>query len=82
MNKAYVILEEMKINNIVPDSFTYSTLIKGIKNSNDKSQNNLDLAFKLVNDLLISEVNPDEILFNCLIDACVKFNNLTKAEDA
>jgi len=72
----------MKSNNILPDSFTYSTLIKGIKNSKDKNPDNLEKAFNLLDDLISSELQPDEILFNCLIDACVKFNNLPRAEDA
>jgi len=35
-----------------------------------------------LDDLINSGLQPDEILFNCLIDACVKFNNLGRAEDA
>ena len=31
MNSAWGLLSEMQESNIVPDNFTYSTLIKGIK---------------------------------------------------
>lgn len=33
LDKAWSYLEEMKLSNIQPDSFTQSTLIKGIKNT-------------------------------------------------
>lgn len=82
MNKAYEILNLMKANNISPDNFTYSILIKGIKNSSDRNPRNLDKAFIYINELIASNITPDEILFNCLIDVCVKFNDLEKAKRA
>jgi pentatricopeptide repeat protein len=34
-----------------------------------------------MDELIKSNITPDEILFNCLIDACVKYNNLDKAKE-
>lgn len=72
----------MRSNDIMPDSFTYSTLIKGIKNAKNKNNEGLNKAFDLVYDLIDKNNDPDEILFNCLIDACVRYRNLKRAEEA
>lgn len=49
MEKAWNLLTEMQEENIVPDNFTYSTLIKGLKcDSRSFSQRNLDKAFMLL----------------------------------
>lgn len=71
----------MKVALVNPDNYTYSTLIKGIKNMSNNKYNNLDQAFILMDELIESKITPDEILFNCLIDACVRYNNLDKAKD-
>lgn len=74
----------MKLIGIQADSFTYSTLIKGIKNGK-RIQNGpqaLNKAFSLLKDLQEEGLQPDEVLFNCLIDACVKFKDIKKAEEA
>lgn len=34
MREAWKLLNEMQVNNIVPDNFTFSTLIKGIRAEN------------------------------------------------
>ena len=53
LNSAWQLLSEMQQNNIVPDNFTYSTLIKGIRAEN-QSQNgisnpmDLEKAFALL----------------------------------
>lgn len=81
MSQAWNLLKEMQENDIYPDNFTYSTLIKGIKADNSNHQfgcisnrNDLDKAFYLLESLKRQKfVHPDEILYNCLIDACVRF---------
>ena len=48
-----------------------------IQNSEIFSNIELDLAFKLFNHVrLISK--PDEILYNCIMDACLRFNKIDK----
>ena len=68
----------MKENNIKPDNFTYSTIIKGLnKNSNNTKENELELAFKLF-DNVKKNSKPDEILYNCIMDACLRFGKIEK----
>jgi hypothetical protein len=68
MNKAWVFLDSMKAAGCEPDNFTYSTLIKGIKTE----ATDLDRAFDLLAELKERKtVVPDEILYNCLLDACI-----------
>ena len=48
-----------------------------LQNSEIFSNIELDLAFKLFNHVrLISK--PDEILYNCIMDACLRFNKIDK----
>ena len=89
MNKVWFIISKMKEYGIKPDNFTYSTIIKGLnKNciSNDSNNNNtnnnsinssseLDLAFKLFENVKKTS-KPDEILYNCIMDACLRFGKI------
>ena len=85
MNQAWYFLSEMRDNNIIPDNFTYSTIIKGIRATSCSSgpitnQNDLEKAFSLLELMKKqNQVKPDEILYNCLIDACVRFNDVHRA---
>lgn len=77
MNIAWKFYDEMLRNEIIPDNFTYSILINGIKSNNT----NKEELIKTINLLekLGDQFQPDEILYNSLIDACVKFNEINKA---
>eukprot|EP00360_Condylostoma_magnum_P001400 CAMPEP_0168313864 /NCGR_PEP_ID=MMETSP0210-20121227/4949_1 /TAXON_ID=40633 /ORGANISM="Condylostoma magnum, Strain COL2" /LENGTH=63 /DNA_ID=CAMNT_0008276011 /DNA_START=504 /DNA_END=695 /DNA_ORIENTATION=+ len=60
----------MKSAGCYPDNFTYSTLIKGIKNEGELAD--IDRAFGLLNEIRNNpDLRPDEILYNCLLDACI-----------
>ena len=53
MNRAWALLNEMQEQNIIPDNFTYSTLIKGIRADSSSqgpisNQNDLERAFTLL----------------------------------
>lgn len=88
MSKVWSIIDKMKQCGIKPDNFTYSTIIKGINkhpssNSNttstldEEDEAQMDLAFKLFEN--VRKFNtPDEIMFNCLMDACLRFNKFEK----
>ena len=74
MDKAWGLFSEMQDYGIVPDNFTFSTLIKGIKNTKNpkKDMKDLERAFTLLEQIKESQnASPDEILYNCLIDACI-----------
>ena len=93
MEKVLQTVKMMQDYKIYPDNYTYTTIIKGLnKNSlnvNNNNQNNinnnpeifsnmeLNLAFKLFNHVrFISK--PDEILYNCIMDACLRFGKIDK----
>lgn len=80
MNIAWRFYDEMLRSEIIPDNFTYSILINGIK-SNNTNKEELTKTINLLEKLekMGDQFQPDEILYNSLIDACVKFNEINKA---
>jgi len=93
INLVWDLLDLMKKYGIKPDNFTYSTIIKGInKKSNFNYGNNinnygnkciqedeaeLNMAFKLFENVKMHS-RPDEILYNCIMDACLRFEKIDK----
>ncbi|CAD8172285.1 unnamed protein product [Paramecium octaurelia] len=79
MNVAWRYFEEMrKQYGIFPDNFTYSILVNGIK-TNHSNRDELLRAISLLEQIQeTGQFKPDEILYNSLIDACVKFNEIQK----
>ena len=78
MNEGWRFYEEMIKNNITADNFTYSIIINGIK-TNHTNKEELSKALNLLDNIQNKlEFKPDEILYNSLIDACVKFNEINK----
>jgi len=91
MDQVWTIISNMKKYGIKPDNFTYSTVIKGLDkncikdendNNNDNNENNnnnnnneLELAFKLFENVKKNS-KPDEILYNCIMDACLRFDKI------
>lgn len=82
MDKAWDLFTQMQDNGIVPDNFTFSTLIKGIKPSKNPKRDLKDLerAFSLLEQIKANKTtSPDEILYNCLIDACIRLKDFHRA---
>ena len=90
MNKVFKLISTMQQYHIKPDNFTYTTIIKGLNkdsfslsnnnNINDyknTNKNELDLAFQLF-EKVKQFSKPDEILYNCIMDACLRFNKVDK----
>lgn len=82
MKAAFEVFEEMQCEfKIKPDMFTYSSLIKGIKNPECYLvEENLQRIVKILDQLKENNLaKGDEILFNCVIDACFKYGDYKKA---
>jgi len=78
LDSAWELLSAMESSGLTPDNFTYSTLIKGIHPKNDKE--GLKKVFDLFSEMKSKgKVKPDEILYNCLMDACVRYRDTYKA---
>ena len=86
MNKVFLLMTKMQQLNIKPDNFTYTTIIKGLNKDsfssnsniiNNEKTNELDIAFQLFEK--VKQISkPDEILYNCIMDACLRFNQVDK----
>ena len=80
---AWKYYDEMeKIYGIEPDIYTYSTLLKSIKN-HEPDHKNIERAFNILKIVKLSKakgIKPDEILYNCILDTCVKYNRIKQAE--
>lgn len=73
MDLALVLVDKMKQDNITLNTILYTTLIKGFSKANK-----LEDALKVFN-LMKEEqkTHPNLITYNCMIDACVKGDNMT-----
>lgn len=80
---AWKYFDEMeKVYEIEPDIYTYSTLLKSIKNYEPDSKN-IERAFEILKIVKLSKtkgIKPDEILYNCILDTCVKYNKMEQAQ--
>ena len=57
----------------MPDAFSCSILIKGARHSS--TPNDVDKAISMIER---TKVTPDEVLVNCLLDACVRLRNIER----
>lgn len=78
LNEAWSQYSNMK-RKFKPDIYTYSIILRGIKNTPELSQDWLDKSFNILNEAKNTN-EIDEQFFNSLLDSCVKFNRIDKAE--
>ena len=82
-DRAWDLFENMEtLYGLPTDKYSYSTIIKSLKF--DPSQEKLNKAFGIIDLIRENKFNNrvnDEIIFNCLIDACVRLNLTSKAEE-
>ena len=81
INKAWELFDSMKSKyDISPDKYSYSTIIKALRF--ESTPERLEKAFGILEYLRnrTSTNTNDEIIFNCLIDVCLKLNLIEKAE--
>ena len=70
---------EMKEKGVTPDLFTYSILVKGLKETPATNKQNFDLIFTSVEQYIKAHKGElDEILFNSLIDTAVYYKDFSK----
>lgn len=79
LNEAWAQYTSMK-KKFKPDMYTFSTILKGIKRTPELSCDWLDKAFMILNEAKITN-EIDETFLNTLLDSCVKFNRIDKAEN-
>jgi len=75
MDRADELFRTMKADGASPDVITYSTLVKGYCMAGD-----IDKGFAVLTDMLeTGKQEPDEILFNSLLDGCAKQHRVEEA---
>jgi len=75
MDRADELFREMVATGVSPDVITYSTLVKGYCQAGD-----IDQGFQVLKEMVTSGVHePDEILYNSLLDGCAKQHRVDDA---
>merc|ERR1719502_1703273 len=75
MDRAEELFREMQASGVSPDVITYSTLVKGYCQSGD-----IDRGYQVLNEMVANGVHePDEILYNSLLDGCAKQHRVDDA---
>merc|ERR1719386_317148 len=75
MDRAEELFEDMKTFQVDPDVVTYSTLVKGYCLSG-----NIEKGFAVLRDMVSTgKYEPDEIMYNSLLDGCAKQHRLDDA---
>jgi pentatricopeptide repeat protein len=70
---AWKFIDDMEKDNVSPDAFTCSILMKGVKHTSCPAD--VDNIISLIHR---AKVTPDEVLVNCLLDACVRLRNIPR----
>merc|ERR1719313_834875 len=70
---AWKFVNQMEKEQVMPDAFTCSILMKGVKHTS--CPEDVDKIINLINR---AKVTPDEVLVNCLLDACVRLRNIPR----
>mmetsp|Transcript_67479 Transcript_67479/g.161926 ORF Transcript_67479/g.161926 Transcript_67479/m.161926 type:complete len:953 (+) Transcript_67479:151-3009(+) len=65
---AWMIVEQMEKDGVPPDAFTCAIIMKGVRHS--CTPDDVDKTIAVIERV---GVTPDEVLVNCLLDACVRF---------
>ena len=64
----------------IADHYTYSSILKGIQVTYGLGIEWLDKAFEIMKEGEEKFIQQEEIFFNTLLDICIKFNSIDKAE--
>merc|ERR1719274_396778 len=75
MDRADELFRDMQASGVAPDVITYSTLVKGYCQAGD-----IDQGFQVLKEMIASGTHePDEILYNSLLDGCAKQHRVDDA---
>merc|ERR1719301_224554 len=75
MDRADELFREMQASGVSPDVITYSTLVKGYCQAGD-----IDRGYQVLNEMVANGVHePEEILYNSLLDGCAKQHRVDDA---
>merc|ERR1719298_37050 len=75
MDRADELFREMQASGVSPDVITYSTLVKGYCQAGD-----IDRGYQVLNEMVANGIHePDEILYNSLLDGCAKQHRVDDA---
>merc|ERR1719235_2892948 len=75
MDRADELFREMQASGVSPDVITYSTFVKGYCQAGD-----IDRGYQVLNEMVANGVHePDEILYNSLLDGCAKQHRVDDA---
>lgn len=77
-DQAYLLFNTLTEKNYKPDNFTYSILIKGIKNMNSPD---VDLALRLFHQYKVETFEKSVVLYNSIIDVLVNQGDINKADE-
>jgi leucine-rich PPR motif-containing protein len=75
--------KEMETNGVQPDLYTYATLIKGLKSITVNDESNLNKVveiLEMIKEGKCGDLQVDEVLYNSVLDTCIKFNKIELAE--
>lgn len=73
LQRAWRLADEMERTGVMPDAFTCSILMKAVKHA--PCANDVDRIIALVQR---AKITPDEVLVNCLLDACVRLRDVQR----
>lgn len=73
-------LQEMSSLAIIPDEFSYSIILNGIKSSKVSKDVYSNTISRLEDMVKKGTLKPDEVFYNCLIDLTTKYADISKAE--
>ncbi|KAG6385736.1 hypothetical protein SASPL_154614 [Salvia splendens] len=73
-SKAFDFLKKVKSRGLVPDSFTYNTLIHGFM-----KEENVDMTFVLVNQMKKESISPDLVTYNAILDQFCRLGRMQEA---
>ncbi len=74
LNKAMLLVEQMQSNDIVPDGFTYSIILTGLKLNSSKKELVVNSLKKIKLVLESDNFKQDEVLYNSILDLCCKYD--------